>query len=70
MVIATERNTWPLWRCLSATSLAMLIQYQWKHYGTKLDLLVDRYKELESLPEIDRLMRERPRYRGKVWFGG
>jgi len=70
MVIATERNTWPLWQCLKAESLAMLIQYQWKHYGTKLDLLVDRYKELESLPEIDRLMRERPRYRGKVWFGG
>lgn len=63
-------ETWPLWQCLKANQLAMLIQLQWNLYGLKLDLLSDLYKDVESLEEIDRLMRKPPRYRGKVWFGG
>lgn len=60
-------ETWPLWQCISRESLAKLIIYQWDHYGLKLDLLTDMYRDVESLDEIDRLMRQRPRYRGKVW---
>ena len=58
-------ETWPLGLCISREALAKLMQLQWKTYGTKLDLLtVDPYKEVENLKEIDRLMREKPRYRG------
>jgi len=60
-----EVQTWPLWMCISSGSLAKLVIFQWQVYGTKLDLLIDI--EWESLQEIDRLIRDRPRYRAKVW---
>jgi len=55
-------ETWPLWQCLSVKALADLIQLQWKLYNLKLDLLIDGYKEVEDVDEIDRLMRQKPRY--------
>ena len=57
-----ERNTWLLWQCLPAASLAKLIQLQWELYGTKLDLMADMYKDVESLEEIDRLMKIPSKY--------
>ena len=63
-------ETWPLWQCIPVKALADLIQLQWKTYGTKLDLLAHIYRDVESLEEIDQLMRQLPRYRGKVWRGG
>ena len=63
-------NTWPLWECIETESLAKLRQLQEDTYGTRLDLLADIYRDVESLEEIDRLMRQRPRYTGKVWQGG
>ena len=63
-------ETWPLWQCLPDKAVVDLILYQWKHYGLKLDLLTDIYRDLESLEEIDRLMRQRPRYLSKAWCGG
>jgi len=62
-----EVQTWPLWMCISREALIKLIMYQWQIYGTRLDLLLDI--EWESLQEIDYLMRQKPRYRGKG-FGG
>lgn len=70
MVITTERETWPLYQCLKPQCLAKLILYQWDKFGLKLDLMVDIYRDAESIEEIDQLMRERPRWKGKVWFGG
>jgi len=69
MITTTQRQTWPLWQCLKAEALAALIIYQWEHYGLKLDLLADIYRDVEGLEEIDRLMRKPPEYKGKVWFG-
>lgn len=62
-----ERTTWPLWQCIPVKSLADLIQLQWIVYGRKLDLLRDLYRDVEDIEEIGRLMRQRPRYIGKVW---
>ena len=60
------RETWPLWECLSARSLVELAQYQWRNYGTKLDVIAGAqdYTEqffVESLAEIDQLMRQAPK---------
>ena len=63
-------ETWPFWKCISAESLAKLILYQGLVYGYKLELLPDIYGDVEKVDEIDQLMRERPHYSGKVWFGG
>jgi len=77
-------ETWQLWQCLPdgkpcrqngwqsvpCERLIKLIQLQWKQFGLKLDLLTDIYRDVESLEEIDRLMRQRPCYKGKVWRGG
>jgi len=56
-------ETWPLWECLRPESLIALAALQWKLYGTRLDLLSDPYKELESVEEIGRLIRKPPKYR-------
>lgn len=65
------RATWPLWECISDKALVELAQYQWLHYGTKLDIMpraLEYSKQffIESLAEIDRLMRQAPsRSRGQ-----
>lgn len=70
MKAVSERTTWPLWECLQLESLVKLIQYQWDNYGLKLELLIDIYREMESLEEIDRLMRQKPHYpKGVKWRG-
>ena len=58
--MAKEINTWPLWLCIPRESLARLILYQWKRYKTKLDIMIDPYSEIESLAEIDRIIRWPP----------
>jgi len=64
-----RRNTWPLWECIPAQALAKLALFQWNKYGLKLDLLVDAFRDVEGIEEIDRLMRDKPQYKGKVWRG-
>ncbi len=59
----SNRTTWPLWQCLSGEVLVLLIQYQWRHYGLKLELLSDAFREVESIEEIDRLMRKPTKWR-------
>ena len=54
-MIVSERATWPLWEYLTAADLIKLVEYQWDHYGLKLVLL--NHTELESLEEIDRIMK-------------
>jgi len=59
-----NRLTCPIWECLKPEQLAKLILVQWKLYGTKLKCLErDPEYNIESLEEIDRLMRQRPRSR-------
>jgi len=49
---------YPLWQCISREALAKLILVQWKLYDTKLELLTRAdFSGVESLKEIDRLMR-------------
>jgi len=68
-----ERDTWPLWKCLNAKSLAQFIQDVWDKYG--IDLLKEdklgpsvTYKgQIESLEEIDKLIRQKPKYREVKW---
>lgn len=55
----TERTTWPLWECLSPASLKLIKDFQWQEHGLKLELLRDRYSELEGLEEIDHLIRDK-----------
>ena len=65
------KETWPLWECISSKALVELAQYQWLNFGTKLDIIAGApdYSEqffVESLTEIDRLMRQAPsRSRGQ-----
>lgn len=60
----SERVTWPLWQCLKPEDLVKLIQYQWEHYGTKLELLtITPFSEIEPIEEIDRLMRQPTKWR-------
>lgn len=55
----------PIHQCVRREHLARLALYQWKIYGTVLECLkgTDVYDDIESLEEIDRLMRQRPRTR-------
>lgn len=62
-------TTWPVVECIPPETLVKLILYQWKHYGTRLKVL-DRMlgkKEsgelIESLEEIDQMMRQPTKYR-------
>lgn len=60
-------QAWPLWECISARSLVELAQYQWLEYGAKLDIFPGSgdYTEqffIESLVEIDKLMRQTRRH--------
>lgn len=70
--IYKNRNTWPLWQCLEPQVLAKLVAFQWKHYRTKLDLLtgpranIHIDTQIESLEEIDRLMRTPPEHPKRV----
>jgi len=59
-----NRLACPIWECLKPEQLAKLILVQWKLYGTKLKCLEkDPEYTIESLEEIDRLMRQRPKSR-------
>ena len=66
-----ELTTWPLWQCLKPEDLVKLIQLQWELYGTKLELLEKTpLSEIESLEEIEQLMRQKPHYpKGARWRG-
>ena len=61
---------WPLWESLSDQALVELSVYQWKNYGTKLDIITGAQDNenifVEPLSEIDKIMRQPPsRSRGK-----
>jgi len=62
---------WPLWECISAKALVELAQYQWRNYGTKLDITKGAQDYtgqffIESLEEIDRLMRQPPKHQKRA----
>ena len=59
------RETWPLWMCLKPDSLAKWKKLRERH-GLTSDLKADPFQEIEDIEEIDRLMREKPTYRGNV----
>ncbi len=56
---------WPLIFCVEPAVTARLIMYQWELYGQKLDIMTEpppvaeHSFELESLEEIDHLLREK-----------
>ena len=64
----TDRSTWPLWQCISIEKQAQFIQDVWDKFG--IDLLKEdkpgdsvTYRgKIESLEEIDQLMRKPPEY--------
>ena len=63
----------PLWHRLKPETIAKLIQYQWKHFGTHLDLFtkvikprIEKEVESPGLEEIDRMMRQTPTHPKKV----
>ncbi len=65
------RIEWPLHECISAKALVELAQYQWLNYGTRLDIFSGDadYTEqsfVESLSEIDHLMRQAPKHQKRV----
>lgn len=56
----------PVWECIPAETLVKLILYQWECYGTRLEFLLGTpFGDIESLEEIDRLMRQKPHYHRK-----
>jgi len=55
-----DRKTYPLWECLSAKALVLLVEYQWRTYGLRLDLMC-RFPEIEKLPELEHIMKQRPK---------
>ena len=63
-----EKNTWPLWMCLSPASLEKLKRFQKDTFGKKLNLQTDPYRDIESLKEIDRLMRKPPEHPKQVIY--
>jgi len=53
-----NRLTCPIWECLKPEQLGRLAILQWKLYDTRLELLTRAdFSGVESLKEIDRLMR-------------
>ncbi len=68
------KNEWPLGELISTESLVSLMKYQWETYGTKLDIVIEQRNpvevetEIEPVEEIDKLIRERPRYFGDSYF--
>lgn len=69
-------ETWPLWKCMQPDKQAQFIQDIWDKFG--VDLLkedkptasVTYSGKIESLEEIDKLMKIPTHPKGKVWFGG
>jgi len=62
------RSKWPLFWSLEPAAQAKLIQYQWDNYNENIAIPApleipqeDWPIEMESLEEIDRLMRQKPR---------
>lgn len=61
------RTTWPLFWCLKPEAQALLMKYQWDNHGFRLQvppLSDDGHidTKIESPEEIDKLMRQKPRY--------
>lgn len=51
--------TWLLWHCLTAESREKLRKYQWRWHRKRLEP-PSHYPEIETLEEIDRIMRHPP----------
>lgn len=64
----SKRTTWPLFWCLKPEAQAKLMQLYWDEFGTRLEIPappgitedVWQKVRLESLEEIDRIMRQPP----------
>ena len=63
-------SPWKIWQCISDKARAKLEQYQWEHYGLKLEMLNSPVPstgdvvvpvQVEDIEEIDRLMRMPPK---------
>ena len=67
MMVTYEKNTWPLWQCLSPETLALLVNLQRRLYDTELTIPTDPYKGVENLQEIDQLIRQSPQYPEVQW---
>ena len=57
---------WPLFWCISQEARVALMKYQWEHFGLRLNIPPEPFTpvsfstQLESLEEIDRMMRQKP----------
>lgn len=65
------RIEWPILECISDKALVKLALYQWDKYHSKLDWIVAAQDNpdqvfIESLEEIDRLMRQAPKHQREV----
>ena len=58
-----KHEIWQAKECLSDEAKDKLIQYQWDNFKKKLNLNDDPFKDVESLEEIDQLMREPTRFK-------
>ncbi len=58
---------WPAGECMKPESLALLALYQWETYGYNLEIIarskddIQVETQLESVEEIDKIMRQAPR---------
>ena len=56
-----------LWKCLPSEAVVKLVEYQWRHYNLRLELLsgkepdVSVRAQLEGSDEIIKLMSQKPR---------
>ena len=74
---AVDPKQYPLFWCLSAAAQARLMQLHFDLTGTRLtippEIKITTPKASivlgESEDEIDREMRQKPRYKGAVWSG-
>jgi len=53
----------PIWQCLPLKTVVLLVEYQWEHFGTKLEFMLKTpYREIEGLEEISKLLTQKPHY--------
>jgi len=63
---------WPLWKCIPPGRIGRLVLYQRDNFGNELELLpviraeLESADEIESLEEIDRIIRKPPEKLVKV----
>jgi len=61
--------SYPIWWCLSAENQAKLMQFQWDNFGYYLEippLPVGSIENIESLEEIDKIIRKPPKSQKRI----